>query len=197
MHLLDFCFVHLPSYVVSSLRQGPHLFYPLINSISLCQSHLSDEEKMASDEWMTVTWTRLCMNRRHPVFSTPSQPTKKLLGTAGPSRGQVMAWGLFLYSWPGRMGLRFCEVHWKDGSQSINSGTPFSALKHISVGALDNSSNLCCCQFQHLIWSYKPCPASVNHFVLLTWKWMSPVNKSISAGYSETTGKSSGFLLEQ
>lgn len=68
MHLVDlFC---APTQLGCKLqRQGPRLLYLLTNSIPTCHSCLSDEAKMALDEWMMVIWTRVCMNTKATLFS--------------------------------------------------------------------------------------------------------------------------------
>lgn len=136
---------------------------------SNCHSHFLSEGKMVLDGWMTVPRTRSAGIQRPPVFRAPARPIQTLLCTGRLSWAQVLAWRLFLSSWPEKNGLWFCEVHWKDSSWLLNVRTHFTALNHISFVAQHNfCSNLCSCQFWHPIWFYEPCWPSMNRFVLLT-----------------------------
>lgn len=169
---------YAPTHPVSSMKQVAHMVHPLINSTPVRYSHFLSEGKMVLNGWMTVTRTRSAGIQRPPVVRTPARPMQKLLCTGRLSRAQVLAWRLFLCSWPAKIGLRFCGVHWKDSSWSLNVRTHFTALNHISFVAQHNSSNLCSCQFWHLIWFYQLCCPSTNRLVLLTWKWVFPSIKA-------------------
>lgn len=149
------------------MGQGHRLFYPLTNSISMYHSYLSNAGKMTLNEWMTVTWTTVWI-QGPPCFQYHIPAHAEAAVCMWAVQGVGHGWRLFLYGWPGQTDPVFCKAHWKDSRQSINSGTPFTALNYISFGAQYNSSNLCSCKFQQLIWFYKPCPPTVNSAFCLT-----------------------------
>ena len=178
------------------MRQGRRLFYPLTNSISMYHSYLSNEGKMTLNEWMTVTWTTMWI-QGPPCFQYRIPAHAEAAVCRWAVQGVGHGWRLFLYGWPGQTDLVFCKVHGKDSRQSINSGTPFTTLNYISFGAQYNSSICVPVNFSNWFDSINPALLlSTQHFVSLTWKRVSPINKSImNAGYSEATGKVS-LLIE-
>lgn len=155
-----------------------------------CITHFSDEGKMALDEWMTVTWTRVCVNTKATLSPEPHPcPCGSCYVQVGCPRERSWLEGSNKVDL--NKLIRFCEVHCKDSSQSICSGAPFTALNPISSGAQHPSPRLCSCQFQDPIWFSKPCPPSANSaFCFIDLEASVPINESIkSAGCQEAVRK--------
>lgn len=130
-------------------------------------------------EWMNDSnLNQVCMDTKATCFQDPSPAHAEAAVYRQAVSGTGLAWRLFLCSWSEKNWSHILRSPLERQQLIAKYKNSFKCLNHISSVAQHNSSNLCSCQFWHLIWFYEPCCPSTNRFVLLTWKWVFPSIKA-------------------